>query len=274
MARRLALLLFFASVLPLAQATQSAAGPPMLSQNEEGNPEAVVAWLKENGAKADKGLAQRAFEDGLQRKRRKDWGAAIKGFGDSVAFYPTPRALNEYTEATLRMLHQLKPRNKPSPEDQRRHLAMAAATYRSALAADSILNQLTAQERQQTQQNVDCLVEYLRSSKPLRNCRPLEMYGVKTGSATQGSKPSGAKAGSRMKTLSLALGESDSKLILEALLALEQRWDERCSSSDDPDEIADIGNDLIELRLLIKSYKEQSVAALGPGVLQLGREAV
>lgn len=77
-----------------------------------------------------------------------------------------------------------------------------------------------------------------------------------------------------MKTLSLALGESDSKLILEALLALEQRWDERCSSSDDPDEIADIGNDLIELRLLIKSYKEQSVAALGPGVLQLGREAV
>ncbi len=77
-----------------------------------------------------------------------------------------------------------------------------------------------------------------------------------------------------MKTLSLNVGESDGKLLLEALLALETSWDAICTNSDDPDEIADVGNDLIELRLLIRTYKEQVVAAFGPTVLVMGRDAL
>jgi hypothetical protein len=77
-----------------------------------------------------------------------------------------------------------------------------------------------------------------------------------------------------MKTLTLTVGESDGRFIYEALLALEQRWDKICSTSDDPDEVADYGNDLIELRLLLDTYKAQAVTAFGSGVLNLSREAL
>lgn len=181
MAKRLALLLLFVSALPGTQASESAGDlRPYLSHEDAKNPEAVVAWLKENGSKADKKSAQGAYEYGQLKKSRKEWGAAAKAFGESRGFYPTPRALNEYAGARLHMLGELKPRNKPSPEDQRRHLAAAEGVYRSALAADSVLKQLTAQERQQTRQNAECLGEYLKSSKPPPACPPLEMYGIKS----------------------------------------------------------------------------------------------
>lgn len=174
MATPLAASLSFSSVLLIAQA---AAGAP-LTQQEISQPDAVVAWLRQNEGVADKAFAQQAFDEGLQTKKRKDWGASIKAFGDSSAHYPTPRALIEYAEAYLRMLGQLKPRNKPSPEEQRRQLATGEATYRAALAADTVLKQLTDQERKQTQQNADCLAEYLKSSVKPRHCLPLDMYRV------------------------------------------------------------------------------------------------
>jgi len=75
-----------------------------------------------------------------------------------------------------------------------------------------------------------------------------------------------------MKALHCTLTESECKLLLEAIASLEANWDQICTDSDDPDEIADIGNDLIELRLLAKSFSEQAVSAFGEKVLILSRE--
>ncbi|AKJ29449.1 hypothetical protein [Caldimonas brevitalea] len=150
----------------------------MLSQKDATDPEAVVAWLKANAAKADKAAAKMAYEHGQALKKRKDWGAATKAFGDSTAFYPTPAAFTEVAEAQLRMLGEIRQRHRNYDQHWRRDIGEAEATYRSALAADSVLRQMTAQERQQAQQNAECLADYLKSAQPPRNCAPLKLYGL------------------------------------------------------------------------------------------------
>ena len=75
-----------------------------------------------------------------------------------------------------------------------------------------------------------------------------------------------------MKTLHCILVESECRLLLEAIASLDAKWDQICTSSDDPDEIADFGNDLIKLRLLAKSFSEQAVSAFGKDILTLDYE--
>ncbi|MCW7536989.1 hypothetical protein OOT46_03860 [Aquabacterium sp. A7-Y] len=183
MARQLALLLWFASVLPLAHASESSAtGPSELSQKDLGNPKAVETWLKENGAKAhkaDKKNSQRAYEYGQLKKQRKEWGAAAKAFGESALFYPTPKALNEYADNWLRMLGEIRQREKTYGERWQADLSEAEATYRTALAADSVLKLMTDKERQQTRKNAECLADYIKSQVKQGDCLPLQLYGVK-----------------------------------------------------------------------------------------------
>ena len=50
-----------------------------------------------------------------------------------------------------------------------------------------------------------------------------------------------------MKKLELSLVESEAKILLEALIEKEAAMAKVCESSKDEDEIADVGNDLIEL---------------------------
>lgn len=77
-----------------------------------------------------------------------------------------------------------------------------------------------------------------------------------------------------MKKLELSLVESEAKIILESLVEQEKRMAEICDTSDDEDEIADIGNDLIELRLLLKEVKAQAVSKFGASVLEFSREPI
>ncbi len=77
-----------------------------------------------------------------------------------------------------------------------------------------------------------------------------------------------------MKSVQLELVESEVRFIFEALLALENKWAAICESSDDADEISDYGNDLIELRLLLKSLKSKTVPVLGNNVLNFSREPI
>lgn len=77
-----------------------------------------------------------------------------------------------------------------------------------------------------------------------------------------------------MKKLELSLVESEAKILLEALMEKEAAMEEICESSDDEDEIADIGNDLIEVRLLLKAIKERAVPLFGKSVLEFGREPI
>ena len=75
-----------------------------------------------------------------------------------------------------------------------------------------------------------------------------------------------------MNKLELSLVESEIKIMLEALIEKEAEMSEVCETSDDEDPVADIGNDLIELRLLLKTVKEKAVSQFGKSVLEFGKE--
>ncbi|MFE8073511.1 hypothetical protein QQM79_20880 [Marinobacteraceae bacterium S3BR75-40.1] len=77
-----------------------------------------------------------------------------------------------------------------------------------------------------------------------------------------------------MKSLQLNLTESDTRFVIESLRELEKKWAAICETSEDEDEISDYGNDLIELRLLIKTTEEQAIKTFGDGVVNFSREAL
>jgi hypothetical protein len=68
------------------------------------------------------------------------------------------------------------------------------------------------------------------------------------------------------------LSESEARIVLESLAAREREMAEVCARSDDEDLIAETGNDLIELRLLLKSVRDQAVQQFGERVLNFSRE--
>lgn len=72
--------------------------------------------------------------------------------------------------------------------------------------------------------------------------------------------------------MKLDLIESEAKIILEAMTELENKYNNICSISDDEDEIAQYGNDLIELRLLLNVIKEKATEAYGPSILNFSRD--
>ena len=76
-----------------------------------------------------------------------------------------------------------------------------------------------------------------------------------------------------MSITKLELVESELKIVLEALIQMEQSMATTCETSKDEDEIADIGNDLIEVRLLLNPLKEKAVKKYGENILNFSREA-
>jgi hypothetical protein len=75
-----------------------------------------------------------------------------------------------------------------------------------------------------------------------------------------------------MSQFQLNLVESELKIVLEALIEMESRMAHICETSDDEDEIADFGNDLIEVRLLLKPLLTKAVAQYGEGIRNFSRE--
>jgi hypothetical protein len=75
-----------------------------------------------------------------------------------------------------------------------------------------------------------------------------------------------------MSSFELNLAESELKIILEALTELEAKMANICDTSNDEDEIADIGNDLVEVRLLLKPLKEKSISQYGENIVNFSRE--
>jgi hypothetical protein len=75
-----------------------------------------------------------------------------------------------------------------------------------------------------------------------------------------------------MKKLELHLSESETKIMLEALLRRESEMMEVCRSSNDDDLVADTGNELIELRLLLKPIRERALETFGSNVTNFSRE--
>ncbi len=75
-----------------------------------------------------------------------------------------------------------------------------------------------------------------------------------------------------MSSFELSLAESELKIVLEALTELEKKMATICDNSTDEDEIADIGNDLIEVRLLLKPLKEKAIIQYGENIVNFSRE--
>lgn len=75
-----------------------------------------------------------------------------------------------------------------------------------------------------------------------------------------------------MKSFELNLVESELKIVLEALTELESKMASICETSKDEDEIADTGNDLIEVRLLLKPLKEKAISQYGKNIVNFSRE--
>jgi hypothetical protein len=74
--------------------------------------------------------------------------------------------------------------------------------------------------------------------------------------------------------MKLDLDSADTKLVLEALQALDERWEHICQTSSDEDEVADYGNDLISLRLLSTAVRKAALEAFGKGVLNFDRTSL
>lgn len=79
------------------------------------------------------------------------------------------------------------------------------------------------------------------------------------------------------KWVELGLVESELKIILEAMIEKEARMVEILSNCDLDDEeqedlIADTGNDLAELRLLLKPLKARAVEEYGSNILNFSSE--
>lgn len=70
-----------------------------------------------------------------------------------------------------------------------------------------------------------------------------------------------------MSSFHLEIVESELKIVLEALIDMENRKLYICETSDDNDEIAGIGNELAELRLFLKPLVEKSVEKYGTGII-------
>ena len=77
-----------------------------------------------------------------------------------------------------------------------------------------------------------------------------------------------------MNSFSLELVESELKIVLEALSGMEQKMAHICATSEDEDEISDIGNDLIELRLFLKPLKERAIKQYGKNITNFSREPI
>jgi len=77
-----------------------------------------------------------------------------------------------------------------------------------------------------------------------------------------------------MSELTLTLAESELKIVLEGLIELERKLATICETSKDEDEVADRGNDLIELRLLLGPIKERAVEKYGRNILNFSQETL
>ena len=171
---------WFVSLVVLlgAAALASAHAAPPLEQRDLTNPATITAWLKQNAATADKARAKQFFDAALKDKKRGAWGRAGKGFGESAQFYPTPNAITEYANAALRSGGERRAREKTYAQHSQADMTHFEALYRSALAADAILNTLSADENKQVRHNIDCLTIFIQSQKILPDCQPLKTYGL------------------------------------------------------------------------------------------------
>ena len=176
MEKRMARPTWFAGAALLVVACSAGAEP--LSQQDLKSPERVEAWLEANKQDLDVKAAQDFFQQGVQSKQQRRWEPALKSFGESALRKPSAPTLLEYAEVHLRLLGEMRARDNSYAEHQQRDMSSAEQLYRSALAAENVLPELSSQQREDVRRNADCLAEFLRSRGVQDACGPLRTYGL------------------------------------------------------------------------------------------------
>jgi hypothetical protein len=176
----LAFFLWFAGTLWIgcAWAQDNYAASGFLTVAQTGDPQFVVDWLKRNGTVVDRTEADRYFEVGNRENQKKNWSATTKAFGESMIRYPSPQALVAYAEAELRMLGEIRSRDRSFDQNKLPDLSEALHYTRSAMAADGVLGAMSKAEQSKAQLNADCLAAYIQSGKIQGICPLLEAYGL------------------------------------------------------------------------------------------------
>lgn len=75
-----------------------------------------------------------------------------------------------------------------------------------------------------------------------------------------------------MADFTFSVVASEAKIILESLIEHEARMAVICDTSEDEDLTADVGNDLIELRLLLRRLIDEFISEFGQSVLESSNE--
>ncbi len=171
MARLSAALLLFVS---LAASASRAEYP--LDIDDARRPDVVVAWLQRNAASADRRIAKQAFDIGVQANKRGNWSGAAKSFGESLIRYPAPRTLVERAKALHRSLGIVRAREKASPNELESDLKTFAEVYETALAADDVVHELSAADRERILSDATCVRAYLGTGQAQAGCRPLRYF--------------------------------------------------------------------------------------------------
>lgn len=179
---KLSVQLLFGASLSLAVIASSTANGPkqVLTQRDLRNPKAVAETLKSEINDNSKVSAKQFFSLGVKYRQRatKDgnWGPVAKAFGESAVLYPRPLALKEYAESSLRA--QSRTAGIRGLEEQLEILRQTIDLHRSALAADSVLHELSQDKRAQLDQNRSCAERFLQERKPSSPCQPLQWLGM------------------------------------------------------------------------------------------------
>lgn len=179
MGKRLVALLCVSKLLLYVPAHAAERVPRLLTPAQLEEPEQVSAWLKQHAAVADQRRAAVAHDEGVRDAQRNSRGAALKGFGESALWFPTPQALNAYADAMQRFLGSLRAHRKDRVKHLDSDLRRFERLYRSALASDGVLSSLSAEEREQTSANADCIAAYRRTKAWQGPCAPLQTYGLR-----------------------------------------------------------------------------------------------
>lgn len=179
MARLLApLLLWLASVVAGCGEAATRDAPPVavaLTQDALANPDAVARSLQRTPSAADMAAARKLAALAARAGATANWSRAAKAYGESAVAYPAPRTLIGYADAFLHDIAAVRARTGDTAS-ARSDLSYALGVYRSSLAADRVVPQLSAAEKQSAAEAVSCLEAHVAGTQASTECRPLRIY--------------------------------------------------------------------------------------------------
>ena len=176
MAGQLARCLCASSLLVVSMAGAQERTRLHMEQGQLEDPALVSAWLKKNAALADRQRAAQFHAFGAQEEQRGSLSTALKAYGESALWMPSPQALRTVADLAVRYYGQGRAANKSYAEGRKTDLIFFEKLYRSALASDDVLATLNPAERLRIEANADCLATYRRNGTGYATCPPLQAY--------------------------------------------------------------------------------------------------